>query len=110
MDGEVTYHWGVMNTRSAIGDGKAWGGCEGSTTWFATKFTIWGSKFAGDDFGKAILDGISGKGVSPTKWEFDYGGGDDHREWTATVNTVYGAEYAVEPVVEGIGSIDIECN
>ena len=109
MDGEVKYRWNVVNTRSSFDDGKAWGGCEGGADWFSTKYTIWGSKFAGDDFGKAIIDGISGEGVSPTDWEFHYGGADDHREWTASVNTIAGAEYAVEPVVEGLGGIDIEC-
>jgi hypothetical protein len=67
--------------------------------------------FAGDDFGKAILIEIADKHVSPTNWVFEYGEGDDHREWTAWINTIAGAEYAIEPVVEALGGgIDIECN
>ncbi|ORX91632.1 peptidase S8/S53 domain-containing protein [Clohesyomyces aquaticus] len=111
VDGVVKYRWNVQRERQPIDRAKPWGGCSSHYKGLFDQNTVWGGGWLGDDFGHALRDGIKAKGLSPTDWWFEYGGGDDHREWTAKFRTTIGAENRVESVIEKIaGGIDVECD
>lgn len=109
-DTDVTYHWAPSKPRSVpVEQAKVWGGCDGTT---GGSYTIWGAHWAADDFGSELLNNLKGKGISPTQWKFDYGGGDDHREWTAKFQTIIHAWPQVEASMESVGGwgLDIGCH
>jgi hypothetical protein len=108
-DTDVTYHWAPSNSRSVpVEQAKVWGGCDGTT---GGSYTIWGAHWAADDNGDELINNLKGKGISPTQWKFDYGGGDDHREWTAKFQTIIHAWPQVESSMESVGGwgLDIGC-
>lgn len=109
-DTDVTYRWNPVNARSVkVEDAKVWGGCDGTKL---GSYTIWGAHWAADDFGNELINNIKGKGISPTRWTFDYGGGDDHREWTAKFTAIVASQNQVESSMESVGGwgMDIGCN
>jgi hypothetical protein len=109
-DTDVTYHWAPSKSRSVpVEQAKVWGGCDGTT---GGSYTIWGAHWAADDFGSELLNNLKGKGISPTQWKFNYGGGDDHREWTAKFQTIIHAWPQVESSMESVGGwgLDIGCH
>ncbi|KAI9811950.1 MAG: hypothetical protein M1832_000655 [Thelocarpon impressellum] len=61
------------------------GGIDTTDKLFFVEFWIWGAGWANSDFGQAsggLLDRLRGCGVV-SDWTFDYGIGDDGREWSA---------------------------
>jgi hypothetical protein len=109
-DGPVKYRWNVERERRPIDEAHSWGGCDNHYAVFLDENTVWGAGWLGDDFGHALHDGLKAKGLSPTDWWFEYGGGDDHREWTAKFKTTVLAENRIEDVIEQVaGDIDVEC-
>ncbi|CAI6334391.1 unnamed protein product [Periconia digitata] len=109
-DTDVTYRWSPAKSRSVpVEQATVWGGCDGTT---GGSYTIWGAHWATDDHGNELINNIKGKGISPTRWEFHYGGGDDHREWTAKFQTIIHAWPQVEASMESVGGwgLDIGCH
>jgi hypothetical protein len=109
-DGPVNYRWKVERERRPIDQAHSWGGCDNHYSGVFDVNTVWGAGWLGDDNGDALLDGLKKKGLSPTEWSFNYGGGDDHREWTATFRTPIWMEAGIEAVIESVAKdVDVEC-
>jgi hypothetical protein len=73
-DTDVTYRWAPSKARSVpVEEAAVWGGCEGT---YGGWYTVWGAHWAGDDFGSELLNSLKSKGISPTQWKFNYGGGE----------------------------------
>lgn len=109
-DTDVTYRWAPSSPRSVpVEQAKVWGGCEGTTGGY---YTVWGANWEGDNYGSELLANLKGKGISPTQWKFNYGGGDDHREWTAWFQTIIHAWPQVESSMESVAGwgMDVRCN
>ncbi|KAF2176956.1 subtilisin-like protein [Zopfia rhizophila CBS 207.26] len=109
MDGEVKYRWGPEATRQPI-DVAPFGGCDNTYKFVLDDNAVWGSGWLGADFGHALLEGLKGKGLSPTDWKFEYGMGDDKREWTAWFHTTAIAEDRIEDVLKDVSGIGVDCN
>jgi hypothetical protein len=116
----VMYSWHASNDGVwPIGQFKKVAGCK-----YKYKFPlpylsyeVWGAGWESDNFGSELYKNIKGKGISPTKWWFQYQNGNDGREWTATFRTVLGpTEDQVESSMETVGksgpggAFDVECH
>lgn len=88
---------------------EPWAGCDTTYKVVLDKFWIWGRGFANSDFGKKLHEEVSGCGRI-SKWTFDYGTGNDGREWTATGQLPIFTEECLERAVDSAGGPALECD
>jgi hypothetical protein len=85
------------------------GGCSSTYKVVYTKFWVWGHGWASDDRGEVLKSRLQHHTV--TAWNFDYGLGDDGREWTATFHMPIGKKGSVEAALKAAGApLDIRCS
>lgn len=72
--------------RSAAEKGKQ-AGCDSAYKVFFNEYWVWGHGWASSDNGKSLQDEVKGCALLPDTWSFEYGLGDDGREWTAKFRT-----------------------
>lgn len=83
------------------------GGCSSTEEFLWDAFWVWGHGWASDDFGDALEKKLSKFGL--TEWDFEYGLGDDCREWTATFHTVIGQKEFVQAALKEAGHRTASC-
>ncbi|KAI0013932.1 peptidase S8/S53 domain-containing protein [Xylariaceae sp. FL0662B] len=84
--GEVTYRITPARLRQSADKGRQ-GGCSSTYKLAFNEYSVWGSGWATSDFGNALKDQIYDCALLPDTWRFEYGLGDDGREWTAGFRT-----------------------
>ncbi|KAH6679331.1 hypothetical protein B0J14DRAFT_686368 [Halenospora varia] len=84
--GDVTYRVNPQALRQPAADGKK-GGCSSTYKVLYNENWIWGHGFANADHGDALKHALGGCALLPDTWDFQYGLGDDGREWTAKSRT-----------------------
>lgn len=72
--------------RSAAEKGKQ-AACDSAYKVFFNEYWVWGHGWASSDNGKSLQDEVKGCALLPDTWSFEYGLGDDGREWTAKFRT-----------------------
>ncbi|KAJ3466795.1 hypothetical protein MRS44_004359 [Fusarium solani] len=72
--------------RSAAEKGKQ-AGCDSAYKVFFNEYWVWGHGWASSDNGKSLQDEVKSCALLPDTWSFEYGLGDDGREWTAKFRT-----------------------
>ncbi|KAJ4188666.1 hypothetical protein NW767_011774 [Fusarium falciforme] len=72
--------------RSAAEKGKH-AACDSAYKVFFNEHWVWGHGWASSDNGKSLQDEVKGCALLPDTWSFEYGLGDDGREWTAKFRT-----------------------
>jgi len=81
-------------------------GCDcSSLPWIRNDFTVWGHGWLSGDFGQALQDQVKEKcHLWDNSWRFDYGLGDDGREWTAWFRTDPSQQACVQWVAKAVGA------
>lgn len=95
-----------------IDNAKPWGGCEFTNKAVYYQYWVWGSGFLGSDKGEQLKSALDGDGgISGSDFDFSYGGGDDHREWTMKFRgiAIVKSQDKVKDHMEDIGGIDANC-
>ncbi|KAF2831048.1 subtilisin-like protein [Ophiobolus disseminans] len=112
----VKYRWHTPNNRAKPVDQFAkWGKCWKSYKGLYDEYDINAAGWEGDNFGNELYQNLKGKGISPSKWKFNYRLGEDGSEWRAEFQTIIGAVQQVEASVEAVarngpgGGFDFEC-
>ncbi|RSL79299.1 hypothetical protein CEP52_017540 [Fusarium oligoseptatum] len=84
--GGATYNVAPGSLRSAAHYGKQ-AGCDGTYKLAFNDYWVWGHGWASSDYGESLKNELKGCALLPGTWHFDYGLGDDGREWTARFRT-----------------------
>jgi len=84
--GDLTYQVHPQSYRQPAADGKT-GGYHSSYKFLWNEYTMWGHGFANVDHGSALKNAVEGCALLPQTWDFQYGFGDNGREWTAKFRT-----------------------
>lgn len=111
--GGVTYRIEPHADRQPANLGKNGGsGCDSTYKLLFNDFTVWGHGWASDDFGDAFKRTMMVDcGLFPDTFKFEYGLGDDGREWTAWFHTVIFKRSCVSWVAKVVGAPeDFTCN
>ncbi|KAH6679328.1 hypothetical protein B0J14DRAFT_686360 [Halenospora varia] len=82
----VIYEMQPNDLRQPAEKGKQ-GGCSSSYKALFNDNWVWGHGWDDADHGDALKDQLKGCALLPDTWHFDYGLGDDGREWTAKFRT-----------------------
>ncbi|OTA55115.1 hypothetical protein K449DRAFT_179580 [Hypoxylon sp. EC38] len=84
VDGDVTYRLNPRANRQPASKGVN-GGCGSYYKAVRQETSLWGQGWATSDFGHSILESVKNKCAAwDYTWKFEYGLGDDGREWTAS--------------------------
>lgn len=84
--GDVTYHILPLSLRQPASDGLK-GSCTCEYKLLYDECEIWGHGFSSADHGENLKGNLGGCAILPKTWDFEYGLGDDGREWTAKFRT-----------------------
>ncbi|KAI1171749.1 hypothetical protein F4777DRAFT_593495 [Nemania sp. FL0916] len=109
---QVLYHITPKHLRQPLPN-KPGGSCDVSYKVFFDEFWIWGNGYAGSEFGQekdGLLQQIKGcDGL--TGWNFQYGLGDDGREWSANGHLLIGKAACIGHAIESAGGPkDVDCS
>ncbi|MDB5910911.1 MAG: Subtilisin-like protein [Massilia sp.] len=111
--GGAQYGIQPMAVRQPAKDGTERGcGCDCSNKWLWNDFVVWGRGWASGDFGQAFQDQIKSQcHLRYDNWRFEYGLGDDGREWTAWFRTDTSQSPCISWVAKLVGANDdFTCN
>lgn len=82
-------------------------GCDCTNAFLWNDLVAWGRGWASGDFGRAFRDKIEAHcHLRDARWRFDYGLGDDGREWTAWFRTDVSQSPCVSWVAKLVGAND----
>ncbi|KAI1843509.1 hypothetical protein JX266_010335 [Neoarthrinium moseri] len=84
--GDVTYRITPNSLRQPAKNGKT-GGCDCTYKALFNQCWVWGSGWLGADWGNALQEQMKDCALLPQTWSFEYGLGDDGREWSASFRT-----------------------
>ncbi|KAK6063014.1 Subtilisin-like protease 3 [Seiridium cupressi] len=108
--GDVTYRITPLTLRQPPKNGKQ-GGCDCTYNFADTRCWVWGSGWASADQGSALKGQLKDCALFPTGWTFDYGLGDDGREWSADFLVGIGQRDCVtEAAKESGANTDFVCH
>ncbi|KAK9774038.1 putative Peptidase S8/S53 domain-containing protein [Seiridium cardinale] len=108
--GDVTYRITPLTLRQPPKNGKQ-GGCDCTYNFADTRCWVWGSGWASADQGGALKGQLKDCALFPTGWTFDYGLGDDGREWSADFLVGIGQRDCVtEAAKESGANTDFVCH
>ncbi|OIW27885.1 hypothetical protein CONLIGDRAFT_634211 [Coniochaeta ligniaria NRRL 30616] len=87
-------------------------GCNCVYKFWYDDFTVWGHGWISEDFGVAFREKLKAKcSLNGQTWTFNYGLGDDGREWTAWFRTTVFQSSCVSGVAKEFGANeDFNCN
>ncbi|KAF2869922.1 peptidase S8/S53 domain-containing protein [Massariosphaeria phaeospora] len=97
-DAEVKYRISPQGLRQKAME-HPWGGCDIKYSGDRDVFEVWGAGWLNSGFGDELNKALKRKGLSPGSWKFNYGRGDDGREWTATGTVTIFSEPRFEDVL-----------
>lgn len=101
---KTTYHIDPASSRQALPNTPG-GGCDVQYKFIYDEFWIWGNGYASSDYGQGqdgLLKQLKGcDGL--TGWSFDYGIGDDGREWSAHGHLLIGKAGCVGRAIASAG-------
>lgn len=106
--GGSTYRVSPGSLRAAAEDGKQ-AGCDSTYKVLFNEYWVWGHGWASSDNGESPLDELKGCAPLPDTWSFEYGLGDDGREWTAKFRTGVFQKSCVGNAVSRASGIDLSC-
>ncbi|KAB5545564.1 peptidase S8/S53 domain-containing protein [Coniochaeta sp. 2T2.1] len=85
------------------------GGCSSSYKFAFNEYWVWGHGFASDDWGEKLKHELGGCALFGGTWKFEYGLGDDGREWTATFRTGVFQKHCVGDAFHTAGGPSDKC-
>lgn len=87
-------------------------GCDCTNTFLWNDFVVWGRGGASGDFGQALQEKVKAQcHLRDGRWRFEYGLGDDGREWTAWFRTDVSQSPCISWVAKLVGARDdFTCN
>ncbi|RDL37427.1 Uncharacterized protein BP5553_04860 [Venustampulla echinocandica] len=107
--GDVVYEVQPQSLRQPADKGKQYG-CDSSYKFLFNEYTVWGHGFDSADHGDALKGQLKGCALLPDTWHFDYGLGDDGREWTAKFRTGVFQKKCTGHAVKSAGAPNDSCS
>lgn len=97
--------------KRATEDGHGYG-CDSTFKFLWNSYVVWGHGWLSGDFGKAFRDELAENcGLDVSTWNFEYGLGDDGREWTAWFRTQPNRRSCVQWATKSVGAPeDLQCH
>ncbi|KPM39889.1 hypothetical protein AK830_g6661 [Neonectria ditissima] len=83
----ATYRVSPGSIRAGAEKGKQ-AGCDSTYKGLFNDYWVWGHGWGSSDYGESLKNEIEGCSPLPGTWRFDYGIGDDGREWSARFRTM----------------------
>ncbi|KAI1880240.1 hypothetical protein JX265_001861 [Neoarthrinium moseri] len=108
--GDVTYEMIPRALRQPADKSKK-GFCDSTYKYLFNEYWMWGNGFASSDYGKTLKSQVADCALLPNTWTFEYGLGDDGREWTARFRTgIFQKGCVGNAGKEAGGPSDFNCN